>query len=101
MPAPRPVAGGTMPTADLIMMGLKLQGKVGLSQSQRNYIKIAKAFASRLRGRNLAIDVTALSLLADPRVSEEIRDRAIARAERGERITRREAENLIYGIAGK
>lgn len=76
-----------------------LRDELGLSvDSARRYMKVADVFRGRIVPSSLA-DVTfeakALYLLARSSIPQEIRDEAVERAERGERITLAEAEKLI------
>src|SRR3954452_6491386 len=57
----------------------------------RNFMKVAEVFGSRrLRGPdgNITITQEALYALAQPRVPKIVRDEAIQRAEKGEKITK-------------
>jgi N6-adenosine-specific RNA methylase IME4 len=64
----------------------------------RNFMKVAEVFGSRrLRGPdgNITITQEALYALAQPRVPKIVRDEAIQRAEKGEKITKAEAQKMI------
>jgi hypothetical protein len=94
--AARPLSGGSLPTNEILMLGLRLQGKTGLTDTQRGYARIAAAFAGRLpMDRGLAIDVMALRLLSDPRTPAVVRDVAVGKALNGERVTRKVVEDMI------
>jgi hypothetical protein len=75
--------------------------RLGVDPAQAvHYERIARIFAS-LRGRNLPLDYSALKVLAADGVHPAIRDLAIARAERGERVTKGSALSMVEAGVGE
>jgi hypothetical protein len=63
-----------------------------------NYMRIAEVFGSKSENfSDLEISPSALLQLAGPEVGEEIRDKAIGRAQQGERITLAKAREMVAG----
>jgi hypothetical protein len=74
-----------------------LEREFGWSErGAQNYIAVANAFSGKSATvADLPIDAGALYLLAGPTVPEPAREKAVERAEQGDRITKAEAEKLI------
>ncbi len=69
-------------------------------RSARNFISVANRFKSATVA-DLEIDLSAAYLLAAPSVPESVRDEAVERAEKGERISRAVARKIIAEANGE
>jgi hypothetical protein len=82
----------------LAVCSLPLDGRHRLrtwdDETARRYMKVANAFRSlpdRDRNEDITINANALYALASPRVPQIVRDDAVERATKGERITKAKA----------